>query len=42
MAATDGAGLDETRACLARIAERGFERERDLLADLERLLEELA
>jgi len=42
VASLNEAGIDETRACLDRIAERGYQRDRDLLAEFRRLLEELA
>ncbi len=42
VASLNDAGLAETRACLVRIAQRGYQRDRDLLADLERLLKEPA
>lgn len=42
IAAMSEADLDETRACLARISERGYQRARDLGADLDQLLGELA
>ncbi len=40
--ATDAGGLGEARAALALIRDRGYGRERELLGEFDRLLEELA